>query len=157
GLPLIGDGREFASSIPTFQGGSTDVWASIAADTVGEFVLGVWRPRIRLLSLPHLAQLPAKRPRREVADSIRNGGHRRIASELLSRIAARGARLARELADAVLDLLDVRGGDEADVDETAVPALGAILAPEDEVAGAVGVLGPGEDGQARGLEGSDHH
>ena len=32
----------------------------IATNTVGEFVLGVWKPRIHLLSVPHLAQFPAK-------------------------------------------------------------------------------------------------
>jgi hypothetical protein len=31
-------------------------------DTVGEFVSGVWKPRIRLPGMPHLAKLPAKRP-----------------------------------------------------------------------------------------------
>jgi len=60
------------------------------------------------------------------------GGHR-TASELLSRIAARVAGLVHELADAVLDLLDVRDGEEADVDEPAVPALAAILALEDRL------------------------
>jgi hypothetical protein len=34
----------------------------IATDTVGEFVLDVWRPRIRLPGTPHLAHLPTKRP-----------------------------------------------------------------------------------------------
>jgi hypothetical protein len=37
-------------------------WYSRTFDTVGEFVSGVQKPRIRLPSTPHLAQLPAKRP-----------------------------------------------------------------------------------------------
>lgn len=69
--------------------------------------------------------------------------------------AVRGMGPVHEPADPFLDLPDVRDGEEADVDEPAVPTLAAILALEDKIAGAVGVLGPGEDGQAPGLERSD--
>src|SRR5262249_37620427 len=41
------------------------------ADTVGEFVSGVWKPRIRLASTPHLAQLPAKRPTARIRPQYR--------------------------------------------------------------------------------------